>query len=273
MPYRSISSYAPGVVTSFDRELDQFVIWCVLVQCVVMLRCSLSLCRKDRTLVLCWHGIFCTSRKLNLSALAPDTRYSNTTQNDARLIMSETNLVCLYTCIADIPPCAQAIGAIGLRECMKSHNCIYMKCVSKNAAKTSQIKKQSRMRLRGHGGNYVALIIFVCAMHVRGSGLHQIQRDLKAELVFHEGTPPVSLHVSPVRGFTGLELAIWLRQSHDPPQDEFSDVILAFPDQDDIYVPALREASLATVRVQQKQNAGPASSLVTVNSRTRKKGS
>ena len=75
--------HTPLAWSSFDRELDQFVIWCVLVQCVVMLRCSLSLCRKDRTLVLCWHGIFCTSRKLNLSALAPDTRYSNTTQNDA----------------------------------------------------------------------------------------------------------------------------------------------------------------------------------------------
>ena len=100
--------------------------------------------------------------------------------------MSETNLVCLYTYIADIPPCAQAIGAIG---CVvhESHNCIYMKCVSKCCKDLSNKNRVACACVVT--ARYVALIIFVCAMHVRGSGLHQIQRDLKAELVFHEGTP------------------------------------------------------------------------------------
>ena len=60
------------------------------------------------------------------------------------------------------------------------------------------------------------------------------------------------------------------RQSHDPPQDEFSDVILAFPDQDDIYVPALRGV-LGYRQGAAKAKCRARLRLVTVNNRTRKK--
>ena len=126
------------------------------------------------------------------------------------------------------------------------------------------------MRLRDHSGNYVTFIFFVCSMHARVGGLHRIERHSQAELVFHEGTPEVKFEVSPLPGFKGLELAIWLRQSQDPPPDQFSDVSVCFPSQKKIFVPALRETSMASIRVQQRVNAMSSSSLVAVNNRTRK---